>query len=62
VAGDDKYGDKAFNKVIKTHGLKRMFLHAWRLTITHPISQTGLELEAPLPDELSNVLTQLKAS
>lgn len=31
VAGDSKYGDAAFNRYLKEHGLKRMFLHAWQL-------------------------------
>lgn len=31
VAGDSKYGDEGFNRYLKEHGLKRMFLHAWQL-------------------------------
>jgi 23S rRNA pseudouridine955/2504/2580 synthase len=61
VAGDDKYGDREFNKSMKTLGLKRMFLHAWRLGILHPLSGAALELEAPLPEALNNVITQLDA-
>lgn len=45
VAGDTKYGDADFNRYLKAHGLKRMFLHAWQLrfkldkayTITAPV-------------------------
>ena len=36
LAGDDKYGQRAFNKQMKKAGLKRLFLHAWKLGITHP--------------------------
>ena len=60
VAGDDKYGDREFNKQMKTFGLKRLFLHAWRLGIRHPITQEPLSLEAPLPEKLQQVIKQLE--
>ncbi|GLP99918.1 pseudouridine synthase [Methylophaga thalassica] len=60
VAGDDKYGDREFNKQMKTFGLKRLFLHAWRLGIHHPITQEPLSLEAPLPEKLQRVIKQLE--
>jgi len=60
VAGDDKYGDREFNKQMKTFGLKRLFLHAWRLGIHHPITQEPLSLEAPLPEKLQQVIKQLE--
>jgi 23S rRNA pseudouridine955/2504/2580 synthase len=60
VAGDDKYGDREFNKQMKTFGLKRLFLHAWRLGIRHPITQEPLLLEAPLPEKLQQVIKQLE--
>jgi 23S rRNA pseudouridine955/2504/2580 synthase len=59
VAGDDKYGDRDFNKTLRDFQLKRMFLHAWRLGIKHPISGVPLQLEAPLPDNLQIVLDKL---
>lgn len=31
VAGDTKYGDGDFNRYLREQGLKRMFLHAWKL-------------------------------
>ena len=37
LAGDDKYGDFAWNKALAKQGLKRMFLHAWRLSLPHPL-------------------------
>lgn len=61
LAGDDKYGQRTFNKDMKKFGLKRMFLHAWKLGIRHPGSDKYIELEAPLPQNLENVLTKLKA-
>jgi 23S rRNA pseudouridine955/2504/2580 synthase len=52
IAGDDKYGDFDLNKALARRGLKRMFLHACRLTLIHPISGARLTLDAPLPAEL----------
>ncbi len=52
IAGDDKYGDFERNKALAKQGLKRMFLHAWRLQFTHPATGLALELHAELPHEL----------
>jgi 23S rRNA pseudouridine955/2504/2580 synthase len=54
IAGDDKYGDFELNKALQKRGLKRMFLHAWRLQFNHPASGERIELVAPLPPELRN--------
>ncbi|MFT7413459.1 MAG: 23S rRNA pseudouridine955/2504/2580 synthase [Methylophagaceae bacterium] len=60
MAGDDKYGQRNFNKDMKKFGLKRMFLHAWKLGITHPTTNEAIMLEAPLPEQLENVLSKLR--
>ncbi|NQY26762.1 MAG: 23S rRNA pseudouridine(955/2504/2580) synthase RluC [Piscirickettsiaceae bacterium] len=60
VAGDDKYGHRNFNKETKKLGLKRMFLHAWKLDIKHPTTEKVLNLIAPLPTQLQNVVNRLK--
>ena len=52
IAGDDKYGDFERNKSWQKQGLRRMFLHAWRLQFTHPASGERVELLAPLPPDL----------
>jgi 23S rRNA pseudouridine955/2504/2580 synthase len=52
IAGDDKYGDFDLNKRLQKAGLKRMFLHAWRLQFTHPANGQRLQLLAELPPEL----------
>jgi 23S rRNA pseudouridine955/2504/2580 synthase len=52
IAGDDKYGDFELNKALQKLGLKRMFLHAWRLQFDHPASGERIELLAGLPPEL----------
>ena len=54
IAGDDKYGDFELNKVLARAGLKRMFLHAWRLDFTHPSSGEAVSLLSPLPAALAD--------
>jgi len=61
VAGDDKYGDFALNKQLARQGLKRMFLHASKVVITHPQSGADLTLEARLPPDLEAFLAGLDA-
>jgi 23S rRNA pseudouridine955/2504/2580 synthase len=58
LAGDDKYGDFDLNKRLAKQGLKRMFLHAWKLTFVHPLSGDRLRLEAPLPPDLEIFLAK----
>ena len=53
IAGDDKYGDFDANKTLAKAGLKRMFLHAWRLEFSHPATTERIMLIAELPSELS---------
>lgn len=52
IAGDDKYGDFELNRQLTKSGLRRMFLHAWRLRLKHPVSGGAMELLSELPDEL----------
>ncbi len=54
ILGDDKYGDFELNKLLQRRGLKRMFLHAWQLTLQHPVSNEPLQFKANLPPELLN--------
>ena len=61
LAGDDKYGDFAWNKTLAKQGLKRMFLHAQRLVFSHPLDGRVLALEAPLPPDLAAFVTRLDA-
>ncbi len=56
IAGDDKYGDFERNRAFQKAGLKRMFLHAWRLMFTHPVSGECVALCAELPAELARLL------
>jgi 23S rRNA pseudouridine955/2504/2580 synthase len=60
VAGDTRYGDFNFNRAARTRwGLRRMFLHAWKLSLPHPVTGSILHLEAPLPAELREALKAL---
>ncbi len=53
IAGDDKYGNFEVNKALQKQGLKRMYLHAWRLQFNHPATGERRELHAELPAELA---------
>jgi 23S rRNA pseudouridine955/2504/2580 synthase len=58
VAGDEKYGDKAFNESMRLLGLDRMFLHAHRVAFEWP--QGGeFAANAPLPPDLAVLLDRL---
>ena len=60
VAGDDKYGDAETNKRLREQiGLKRLFLHAASLEFALDGGRTPYVLNAPLADELREVLDRL---
>lgn len=50
VAGDQTYGQAG------DLGLKRQFLHAYRLAFVHPVTGESLVFESPLPDDLAGAL------
>ncbi len=67
IAGDEKYGDFAFNRQLQKSepgrgALKRMFLHAWRLRFEHPGSGEQVSVESPLPEACERFLESLQAS
>ena len=59
VAGDEKYGDEAFNESMKDLGLKRMFLHAHSVSFDWP-EGGQFSVNTPLPPDLSQVVEQLE--
>ncbi|MBL0511886.1 23S rRNA pseudouridine(955/2504/2580) synthase RluC [Aeromonas media] len=59
IACDDKYGEAAFDEKMRTLGLKRLFLHAWKLSFTHPVDDREMQVEAPLAPELDAFLNKL---
>ena len=61
IAGDDKYGDFELNRRLQMQGLRRMFLHAWRLSLVHPASGAPMAFESSLPAALQSVVDTLSA-
>jgi len=59
VGGDEKYGDAGANRILRSLGLKRLFLHAAALTFSPNYREQPLHVEAPLPPELQAVLETL---
>ncbi len=60
LAGDDKYGDAAFDRTLKARGLTRLFLHAARIELPQDKGRAR-RFEAPLPSELRSVLDALES-
>jgi 23S rRNA pseudouridine1911/1915/1917 synthase len=48
IVGDQVYGRPG-------DGFARQALHAWRLSLPHPVSGAPLTLEAPLPDDIEQI-------
>ena len=60
IAGDEKYGDKEFNKQMKAYDVKRLFLHAQSVSFIHPDNQQRLLIQAPYHDDMEKALQRLK--
>ncbi len=60
LLGDDRYGDFPLNRQWRKRGLKRLFLHAWRLAFALPGERSKREFEAPLPQDLNRILEVLR--
>ena len=52
VLGDDKYGDFELNRALARQGVKRLLLHAHRLSFSHPLTKERMSLKAPLPGDM----------
>ncbi len=59
VAGDRLYGDDPFNQEMAARGLKRLFLHA--ASIGFDVGGRRVEVAAPLPSDLIQLLNELRA-
>jgi 23S rRNA pseudouridine1911/1915/1917 synthase len=53
VAGDAVYGRP-------TKLVSRQFLHAWRLTLRHPVDGREMAFEAPLAEDLQVGLSSIR--
>ncbi|MCU7933412.1 MAG: 23S rRNA pseudouridine(955/2504/2580) synthase RluC [Candidatus Thiodiazotropha sp. (ex Dulcina madagascariensis)] len=61
VLGDAKYGDDDANRRMREIGLRRLFLHAHRLSFPWSDEKRDLIVEAPLPEALESLLDRLKS-
>jgi 23S rRNA pseudouridine955/2504/2580 synthase len=52
ILGDDKYGDFDLNRDLSKQGVKRLFLHARKLSFEHPVTGVSLVFEAPVPSDM----------
>lgn len=57
LAGDDKYGEREFNKAMRERGLRRLFLHAARFEFS--LGESRHVFNAPLAPELSTIIDGL---
>jgi 23S rRNA pseudouridine955/2504/2580 synthase len=53
VLGDDKYGDFPLNKALAKRGVKRLLLHAGRLSLRHPLTGEALRFESKPPEDMT---------
>lgn len=66
IVGDEKYGGRSVSELSiagsgdATPILLHQALHARRLRVVHPITEKPLEIEAPLPSNLSHILRLLE--
>lgn len=60
IAGDEKYGEREFNRQMRALGLERLFLHAASVTFSDPASGERRAFAAPLPDDLAAFLERLQ--
>lgn len=59
IAEDSKYGDKEFNHAMRALGLKRLFLHAAKISFIPPGQTEAITLNAPLESTLVEFLKHL---
>ncbi len=60
ILGDKLYGDREVNRVTRSIGVKRCLLHAERYQLNHPLSGELMQLNAPLPKDFSDVISNLR--
>lgn len=62
IVGDPKYGDAEFNRLMKSKGLSRLFLHARKISFILPGYSKPISVEAPLDQDFNSGLEQLGSS
>jgi 23S rRNA pseudouridine1911/1915/1917 synthase len=63
IVGDPVYGEPRWQSVVDPgladalRTFARQALHAWRVAFVHPVSGARLQIRAPLPDDMSALLS-----
>jgi 23S rRNA pseudouridine955/2504/2580 synthase len=60
IAGDDKYGDRDFNRQMRQFGLRRIFLHACQIELPADMGLHCRRFAAPMPEGLQSVIDRLE--
>jgi 23S rRNA pseudouridine1911/1915/1917 synthase len=68
IVGDDMYGGKLVypwqladeEPTVQEPVISRVALHAWTLEFNHPTTKKMVKFEAPLPEDMQNLLTLLR--
>ena len=55
VAGDAVYGKRALDRRLAVPPARQL-LHAWRLSLRHPVGGAPLEFESPVPEDMKGYL------
>lgn len=64
LVGDPVYGEPRWRSLRDPRlaealrALERQALHAWRLAFVHPITRARLDIEAPVPDDIGELLAR----
>ena len=56
IIGDKMYGKGALDRQLKPIPARQM-LHAWKLSLWHPIESRRLEFISPIPDDMSSYIS-----
>lgn len=63
ILGDDVYGLRDWNdRYAKRHGIDRPLLHAYRLRISHPITNEPLVFQAPIPSDMETIASLIDSN
>ena len=60
ILGDDTYARRRASQPFEKK-IPRQMLHAYRITFDHPVTGKKMKFTAPLPDDIKDVLSYLRA-
>jgi len=59
LIGDTSHGEGRHNRLFRDHfSVHRLLLHAWKLSLPHPVSGERLTIIAPLPEEFERLMRE----